>query len=157
MAKMPMKEAKHHAAKYRRADVAPGELRGARRDHQRKSPRMNANEVIITGRKRNRAPFGRCIKQRNAFFSLLLGEFHDQDPVFRGQADQHHHADLRVEIERQVPAMTMPMKEPRIPIVTDNSTGIGMVQLSYSATKNRYANKIAKPRMIAVFPSARFS
>ena len=44
-----------------------------------------------------------------------------------------------------------------MPIATDKRTGTGMVQLSYSATRNRYANSTAKPRIIAVLPSARFS
>ena len=120
------------------------------------SPRMNANEVIMTGRKRRRAPSVAASSKRNASFPLLLGKFHDQDAVLRGQADQHDHADLRVEIERQT-RQTMAMKEPTIPIVTDNNTGTGIVQLSYSATKEQIGEQIAKPRMIAVFPSARFS
>ena len=62
---------------------------------------MNANEVIITGRKRSRAPSVAASQQRHAVLAFLLGELDDQDAVLGRQADQHHHADLRVEIERQ--------------------------------------------------------
>ena len=31
----------------------------------------------------------------------------------------------------------MPAKAPSTPTVTDSSTGIGIIQLSYSATRNR--------------------
>ena len=44
---------------------------------------------------------GRGLEQRDALGSALLGEFHDQDAVLRRQPDQHDHADLRIEIERQ--------------------------------------------------------
>src|SRR5262249_19553911 len=34
-------------------------------------------------------------------FALLLAELDDQDAVLRRQSDQHHHADLPIEIERE--------------------------------------------------------
>ena len=60
---------------------------------------MKAKDVIITGRKPICA-FGRSLKQRDPFGTALLGELHDQDAVLGCQPDQHHHADLRIEIER---------------------------------------------------------
>ena len=62
---------------------------------------MKANDVIITGRKRSRAPSVAASQQRHALLALLLGELDDQDAVLGGQADQHDHADLAVKIERQ--------------------------------------------------------
>ena len=64
-------------------------------------PRMKANDVIITGRKRSRAPSVGRLVQRDALLALLLGELDDQDAVLGREADQHDHADLRIEIERQ--------------------------------------------------------
>jgi hypothetical protein len=34
-------------------------------------------------------------------FTLLFGEFHNQDAVFTEKSAQHHQTDLRIEIERQ--------------------------------------------------------
>ena len=59
-----------------------------------KSPRMNANNVIIAG---SLAPSVAASGAGPA----LLGELHDQDAVLGGQSDQHDHADLRIEIKRQ--------------------------------------------------------
>ena len=101
------------------------------------SPRMKAKDVIITGRKRSLRAFGRSLQQRDALGTALLGELHDQDAVLRRQPDQHHHADLRIEIERETRERRMAAKDPTTPIVTDSRTGTGMVQLSYSATRNR--------------------
>ena len=133
---MPMKDAEimppnTGVATSRRASCA------ARADDQRHRPRMKAKDVIITGRNRSRAPSVAASQQRHAVLALLLGEFDDQDAVLGRQADQHHHADLRVQIERQIRATTMAANDPSTPTVTDSSTGTGMVQLSYSATRNR--------------------
>ena len=44
---------------------------------------------------------GRRLQQRHAALALLLGEFDDENAVLGRKADQHDHADLPVEIERQ--------------------------------------------------------
>ena len=62
---------------------------------------MNAIEVIITARNRMRAPSAAASRIGMPGLALLLGELDDQDAVLGGERDQHHHADLRVEIERQ--------------------------------------------------------
>ena len=62
---------------------------------------MKAKEVIITGRKRKRAPSVAASSKRHAVLALLLGELDDQDAVLGCEPDQHHHADLRIKIERQ--------------------------------------------------------
>ena len=100
-------------------------------------PRMNAKEVIITGRKRSRAPSVAASSSGMPSLAPLLGEFHDQDAVLGRQPDQHDHADLRVEIERETGRSRSRRRSPATPTVTDSSTGTGMVQLSYSATRNR--------------------
>ena len=64
-------------------------------------PRMNAIEVIITARNRMRAPSTAASRIGMPGLALLLGELDDQDAVLRRQRDQHHQADLRIEIERQ--------------------------------------------------------
>ena len=61
---------------------------------------MKAKEVIITGRKRSRAPSVAASKSY-PFFPLLLRKFDDQDPVLRRETNQHNHADLPIEVERE--------------------------------------------------------
>ena len=101
-------------------------------------PRMKAIEVIITARKRSRAPMMAASRMRQPCLALLLGEFDDQDAVLGGQRDQHHQADLRVDVERhQRRRPRCATKAPSTPTATDSSTGTGMIQLSYSATRNR--------------------
>ncbi len=98
---------------------------------------MKAIEVIITARNRIRAPMTAASWIGMPGLALLLGELDDQDAVLGRQRDQHHQADLRIEIERQARQISRPTKAPSTPTVTDSSTGIGIIQLSYSATRNR--------------------
>ena len=50
--------------------------------HNGTQPRMNANEVIKIGRKRNPRAFQRRVFRRGfSVFVLLLGELHDQNRV----------------------------------------------------------------------------
>ena len=65
------------------------------------SPRINAKDVIITGRKRSLAPSVAASSNGIALGSAFLGEFYDENAVLRSQPDQHDHADLRIEIERE--------------------------------------------------------
>ena len=65
------------------------------------SPRMNAKDVIITGRNRSLAPSVAASSNGMPSAAAFLGEFHDENAVLRRQPDQHHHADLRIEIERE--------------------------------------------------------
>ena len=109
----------------------------AGRDHQRKQPEDEGKRRHHHRAEAQSRALGRRLEQRNALLALLLGELHDQDAVLRGQPDQHHHADLARRDRASTRAMTMAANEPRMPIVTDSSTGTGMVQLSYSATRNR--------------------
>ena len=43
--------------------------------------------------------FHRRFDDAETFFASTLGEFGDQDGVLGGQADQHHQADLAINIE----------------------------------------------------------
>ena len=62
---------------------------------------MKARDVIITGRKRRRAPSIAASEKRLAVLALLLCELHDQDRVSGCEPDEHHHADLCIKIERE--------------------------------------------------------
>ena len=62
-------------------------------------PRMKAKLVIITGRKRSRAPSMAESGMRLAGAPLLDGELDDQDAVLGRERDQHDQADLRVDVE----------------------------------------------------------
>ena len=42
--------------------------------------------------------FERGVEQRFAFFVFVLGEFDDQNRIFRGQTDEHDQTDLRVNV-----------------------------------------------------------
>ena len=78
----------------------------------------------------------RGLDDRLAVLALLLGELDDQDGVLGGERDQHDQADLAVDVEAQAGDDTA-TRAPSTPTLTESSTGIGMFQLSYSATRNR--------------------
>src|SRR5580658_519117 len=68
-----------------------------------RSPQWNTTEDKRERRHQDRAqPQPRAFKSRVrewfSLFELILGEFDDQDRVFRRQADQHDKADLRVDV-----------------------------------------------------------
>ena len=105
------------------------QLRGAVGDDQRVEAEDEGERGHHHRAEAQPGALGRRVAQRHAALALLLGEFDDQDAVLRGEADQHDHADLRVEIERQA-RRAMTRKEPKTPMVTESSTGTGMVQLS---------------------------
>ena len=62
-------------------------------------PRMKAKLVIITGRKRSRAPSTAESRISLAVSPLLDGELDDQDAVLGGERHQHHQADLGIDVE----------------------------------------------------------
>ena len=92
-------------------------------------PAMNAMEVIITARNRSLAPSSAASRMPMPLLSLVLGELHDQDRVLGRHRDQHHEPDLAIEIERQF-STRIPAKAPSTPVITDNRTGTGIIQLS---------------------------
>jgi hypothetical protein len=59
---------------------------------------MKAQEVIKIGRRRSFAPLQSGVSQRLALFVFVLCELDDQNRVLGGKPDQHHQADLRVDI-----------------------------------------------------------
>ena len=93
-------------------------------------PRMKAKLVIITGRKRRRAPSTAASRIDLPCAPLLDGELDDQDAVLGGQRHQHHEADLGIDVEGETRPATAQAMAPSTPTLTDSSTGIGMFQLS---------------------------
>ena len=62
------------------------------------TPSTKASEVITIGRKRSRAALQRGLDRALALEEALLRELDDQDRVLRREADQHHQADLEVDV-----------------------------------------------------------
>ena len=60
---------------------------------------MKAKLVIITGRKRSRAPAIAEFEDRLALAPLIHGEGDDEDAVLRRERDQHHEPDLGIDVE----------------------------------------------------------
>ena len=60
---------------------------------------MKAKLVIITGRKRSRAPSIADSRIALPCAPLLDGELDDQDAVLGGERDQHDQADLGIDVE----------------------------------------------------------
>ena len=65
------------------------------------SPRMNANEVIITGRNRRRAPSVAAISKGTPCSRRSFANSTIRMPFFAAKSDQHHHADLCIQIQSQ--------------------------------------------------------
>ena len=106
----------------------------------------------MMGRRRRRAPSRlRSIRGRLALFVLLLGKLDsDQNCVLGGKADQHHEADLRVDIvlhldhvRRQKETQHHAAQPKHSESTREYITGVlsntlnGRVQLSYSAARIR--------------------
>ena len=62
------------------------------------SPAMKAKEVIITARKRSLAASMAAVDDVLSLPPLLHGEFDDQDGVLGRERDEHHDADLGVDV-----------------------------------------------------------
>src|SRR5215470_10612571 len=99
--KNPDKRCEDHTAKHRRTNMAARELGCAGRDHKRKKTEDECKRCHHHRAESQPRALSCGIKQGHAFLSLLLGEFHNENSVFRCKAYQHHHADLRVESERK--------------------------------------------------------
>ena len=78
---MPMKEASIHAAKHRRADVAPRQLRGAGGDHQRQETEDEGKRRHHHRPKAQPRAFCCGFEQMNALLPLLLGKLDDQNAI----------------------------------------------------------------------------
>ena len=63
------------------------------------TPRMNAKLVIRIGRSRRWHASTVASNSGLPAVALLLGELDDQDGVLARQADQHHEADLREDVD----------------------------------------------------------
>ena len=91
---------------------------------------MKAKLVIITARKRVRAPSSAASTMPHAGLAAGLGELDDQDRVLRGERDQHDEADLGVDVEGEARRASSAASAPATPTATESSTGTGIVQLS---------------------------
>ena len=65
------------------------------------TPRMKANEVIRMGRRRSSAASIAASAMERPFAAQLLGKLDDQNRVFGRKADQHHEADLAIDVVGQ--------------------------------------------------------
>src|SRR6266404_2799129 len=67
--------------------------------HNGTHPRMKANEVIKSGRRRSRAPSNAASTRLRPFSSSTLANFNDQDCVLCRQSYQNDQTDLSVHIQ----------------------------------------------------------
>ena len=97
----------------------------------------------------------RGLAPRQARLALLLGELDDQDGVLAGQADQHHEADLREDVDVAVGDQPTPTSELSRHIGTTRMTASGSDQLSYwaASTRNTQHHRQGEDQIIAVLPA----
>ncbi len=74
--------------------------------------------------------FRRRLEQRRAMLATLFGEFDDEDAILGSESDQHNHADLGIEIERQMGDYDSREGAEDADRDMRESTGTGTVQLS---------------------------
>src|SRR4030088_490130 len=67
------------------------------------TPRMKAKAVIRMGRRRRRPASIAASMMSRPSAPPALGELHDQDRVLGGKANEHHEADLRIDIDLLAP------------------------------------------------------
>jgi hypothetical protein len=100
------------------------------------TPRMKANDVIRIGRRRMRAA-STAASTIGSPRAQLLRELHDQDGVLAGEADQHHQADLAVDVVLQARAATARPARPGRPSAPPSGTMNGSTKDSYWAASVR--------------------
>ena len=91
-----------HAAEDGRAQRPPHLGAGPVRDHQRHHAEDEGERGHHDRPQPQPARLQRRLAARHAGLALLLGELDDQDGVLAGQADQHHEADLREDVDVHV-------------------------------------------------------
>ena len=99
-------------------------------------PRMNAMLVIITARNRVFAPNCAASEIDSPASRRSLANSTIRMPFFAASAISTTRPICAYRSSAS-PAICMPMNDPRMPTLTDISTGTGITQLSYSATRNR--------------------
>ena len=88
------------------------------------------------------------------FFTQPLGEFDDQNRVLGGEADQHHEADLRIDVDLHVAQIDRAERADQSASGADDSTMNGIDQLSYCAARIKNTKKIASPSTIEAIEPA---
>ena len=118
------------------------------------TPRMNANDVIRIGRSRSRHASSVASRRGTPASLLLLGELDDQDRVLARQADQHHEADLREDVDVHARPASRRRSSTSRHIGTTRMTASGSDQLSYCAASTRKTSTTASAKTImAVLPA----
>ncbi len=100
------------------------------------SPRTNATEVIITARNRVRAPSSAASRMPMPSSRRSLANSTIRMPFLAASAISTTKPICPYRSSGR-PNSHSPANAPSTPTVTDSSTGTGMTQLSYSATRNR--------------------
>jgi hypothetical protein len=85
---------------------------------------MKANEVIMTGRNRRRAPSVAASSKGTPFSFCSFCKFKRRSVVLIGLAAKNG---ILIERSSIKPARTIAMEDPTIPMVTDSKTDTGMV------------------------------
>ena len=101
------------------------------------TPRMNAIEVMMIGRKRRCAACQRRLDHALALRLQVLGELDDQDRVLGRQADDGDQADLEVHVVGIAAQQRAPAARRARPAAPPGSPTSGIDQLSYSAARHR--------------------
>ena len=94
------------------------------------TPSTKASEVITIGRKRSRAALSAASIGALALEEALLRELDDQDRVLRREADQHHQADLEVDVVLQAAQRRRSASAPTTANGTASTTANGSSQRS---------------------------
>ena len=109
---------------------------------------MNANDVITIGRSRSRHASSVASRRGSPASRRVLGELDDQDRVLARQADQHHEADLREDVDVLLGDRARRRSTLSRHIGTTRITASGSDQLSYCAASTRKTITTAKPKTI---------
>ena len=118
-----------HADEHRRADGVPRDLRCAGRPDQRHQSEDECDRCHQHGAESHLGAESCGLLKAQPLLTLFLGELNDEDGVLRRQRNQNDEPDLCIKIERRRAIRTPPIA-PNTPTTTENSTGIGMIQLS---------------------------
>ena len=65
------------------------------------TPRMKAKAVMRIGTQTQAPRFHRGVDDAEPLLAAALCEFDDQNRILSGKADQHHEADLRIDVDLQ--------------------------------------------------------
>src|SRR3984957_20042387 len=96
----PERRDTQHAAEHGRAERLPHFRPGARRDDERRDAQDESKRRHQNGAQPRSRRVDRRLRGRTPFGLVLTSEFHDQNRVLRGEANQNHETDLRQNVDR---------------------------------------------------------